>query len=401
VSRRLALLLVAAAFLVGLSVNQVARAARREAAYRPLDVLAEVLTYVQNNYVDEIPERELVYGAADGVVARLDPHSAFLRPDAYRAMTEETTGEFDGVGLELTMRGDQLVVISPIADSPGERAGILPGDRILEIDGAPAREMTLHEASRRLKGPSGTRVTLLVVREGLAAPQPIAILREHIRTKSVEWRVADRERGLVVVRLKAFQDRTDRALKKALDDARAQLGGEIRGLALDLRNNPGGLLEQAVRVADRFLVEGIIVSTQGRGRGNREEERARARDTEPDYPLVLVVNKGTASASEVVAGALQDHGRAAVLGTQTFGKASVQSVIELSDRSGLKLTTARYYTPKQRLIHERGITPDIAVADGVPRGDAAVDHQLKSALDWLRAQPARRPRPAAKAAGPR
>jgi carboxyl-terminal processing protease len=217
----------------------------------------------------------------------------------------------------------------------------------------------------------------------------------------VEWRVADRERGLLVVRLKAFQDRTDRALKKALDEARAQLGGEIRGLALDLRNNPGGLLDQAVRVADRFLLEGIIVSTEGRGRGNREEERAKPRDTEPDYPLVLVVNRGTASASEVVAGALQDHGRAAILGTQTFGKASVQSVIELTDRSGLKLTTARYYTPKHRLIHERGITPDIVVADGTPRGEGAGDHQVKAALDWLRAQPARRPGPAAKAAAPR
>ena len=210
------------------------------------------------------------------------------------------------------------------------------------------------------------------MREGFAAPQKLVLVRDRIRTQSVDLRVLDAERRYAYVRVRTFQERTDRSLVKALDDARAQLGGQIRGLVLDLRNNPGGLLDQAVRVSDVFLSSGIIVTTEGRGRRNVEVERAHEKDTEPAYPLIVLVNKGTASASEIVAGALQDHGRAVIMGTPTFGKGSVQTIIELEDGSGLKLTVARYYTPKHRSIQERGIAPDVVVADlAPPRVDEA------------------------------
>jgi len=393
--------LVGAAFLAGSMVGQEARAARRDGPYRPLDVFSRALEHILNLYVDEVPEKELVYGAIDGMVAKLDPHSTFLRPDLYRQLKEDTSGEFDGVGLELSSRGEQLVVVAPIADSPGERAGILPGDQILEIDGVSTRDMALVEAVRRLKGAPGTRVVLRIQREGFTAPQALTVLRDLIRTRSVDWNVADRERGLAHVRIRAFQDRTERALKRALDDARGQLGREIQGLVLDLRNNPGGLLDQAVRVSDRFLREGIIVTTEGRGQANREEERAHERDTEPGYPIVVLVNRGSASASEIVAGALQDHKRGVIMGTQTFGKGSVQTIIDLPDGSGLKLTNARYFTPKHRSIHEQGITPDVVVADAPApgAGPAGADFQLRSALDYLRGSAA--PRVQAGAAGAR
>jgi carboxyl-terminal processing protease len=407
---------VAAAFFAGLSQEHVASAARRDGGqpYRPLDVFAEVLAYVENGYVEEVKEKDLVYAAVEGMVARLDPHSQFMRPDVFRALKDDTSGEFDGVGLELSYRDGALVVVAPVADAPADRAGIRAGDRILAVDGASTRDLALAEVSRRLRGAPGTRIALEVMRDSFSAPQTLTLLRDRVRTQSVEWKVVDAARGQVHVRVKGFQERTDAALKKALDAARAELGGEIRGLVLDLRNDPGGLLEQGVRVADRFLREGVIVSTEGRGKKEVEVERAREKDTEPNYPLVVLVNRGTASASEIVAGALQDHGRALILGTQTFGKGSVQSVIDLEDGSGLKLTVARYYTPKHRSIQELGITPDVVVPDAPPpsreddgpgekdlarhfRNEAAPvataaagapapeDHQLRTALDYLRA----------------
>jgi carboxyl-terminal processing protease len=406
---------VALAFYAGLSADHAASAARRgaQAPYRPLDVFSEVLAAVQNNYVEPVEEKELVYGAIDGLVARLDPHSAFMRPDLYRAMRDETSGEYDGIGVEVTIAKGELTVVSPLADSPGERAGLRPGDRILAIDGEPTREMSLGEATRRFKGPVGSKVVLEVMREGFGAPQKLTLLRDRVRAQSVEWKVVDPESHYVYARVKSFSERTDRSLSRALDDARTQLHGEVGGLVLDLRNNPGGLLDQGVRVADLFLAGGVIVSTEGRGGRNVEVEKAREKDTEPRYPMIVLVNKGTASASEIVAGALQDHGRAVIMGTATFGKASVQTIIELEDGSGLKLTVARYYTPKHRSIQELGITPDVVVAEQGPRaaeegpgerdlrrhlkndsGTAALapaaaaasdDYQLRTALDYLKA----------------
>ncbi len=376
--KRLALVAALAfAFFAGLAWNHAASAARRGAAqpYRPLDVLADVLSHVENGYVEEVSEQELVYGAIDGVMAKLDPHSVFMRPDVYRQVRDETTGEFDGLGLEVTLDDGALTVIAPMADSPGERAGIRPGDRILSIDGATTRDLPLAEAIRRMKGPAGTKAVLEIMREGFAAPQKLTLVRDRVRAQSVEARVLDPGRRYLYVRVKAFQERTDRALVKALDDGRAALHGELRGLVLDLRNDPGGLVDQAVRVADTFLASGVIVTTEGRGRRNVEVERAREKDTEPAYPMIVLVNRGTASASEIVAGALQDNGRAVIMGTQTFGKGSVQTIIELEDGSGLKLTVARYYTPKHRSIQELGITPDVVVADAAPQARAE-DGQL-------------------------
>jgi carboxyl-terminal processing protease len=405
--------LLAATFLAGLAVDHVASAARRTNAkpYRPLDVFSDVLAHVENSYVEDVDEKELVYGAIDGMMARLDPHSVFMRPDVYRQMRDETTGEFDGLGLELTVVDGELTVISPVAESPGERAGIRPGDRVLSIDGVSTKEMPLGDAIRRMKGAAGTKATLEIMREGFASPQKLVLVRDRVRTQSVDMRVLDADRRYAYVRVRTFQERTDRNLLKALDDARAAAGGQIRGLVLDLRNNPGGLLDQAVRVSDVFLSSGIIVTTAGRGRRNVEVERAREKDTEPAYPLIVLVNKGTASASEIVAGALQDHGRAVIMGTPTFGKGSVQTIIELEDGSGLKLTVARYYTPRNRSIQEMGISPDVVVADAapprvaeaqtgerelkrhlkndapapVPASHAPDDHQLRTALDYLTA----------------
>ncbi|HTT69643.1 MAG TPA: S41 family peptidase [Anaeromyxobacteraceae bacterium] len=416
--KRIALLvLVGLAFFAGLSLDHVARAARRDAGqpYRPLDVFADVLAFIENGYVEDVKEKDLVYGAIEGMVGRLDPHSQFMRPEVFRSLKEETSGEFDGVGLELAMKDDHLVVVSPIADAPAERAGLRAGDQILRIDGVVTKDLPFAEAVRRMKGLAGSKVTLEIMRVGFASPQSFTLVRDRVRTQSVEWRVLDKDRGQVLVRLKTFQERTDQAVKKALDGARAELGGEIRGLVLDLRNDPGGLFDQAVKVADRFLSEGIIVTTEGRDKKNVEVERARGKETEPPYPMIVLVNRGTASASEILAGALQDHGRAVIMGTQTFGKGSVQSVIDLEDGSGLKLTVARYYTPKHRSIQELGITPDVVVAEAPPAARVdegpgekdlerhfrngsdeapaaaepssvpADDYQLRTALDYLRA----------------
>ena len=416
--RRAALttLLTAAAFLAGLSFDHAAQAAKKPEPYRPLDVYADVLAHVENSYVEEVDEKELVYGSIEGLVAKLDPHSVFLRPEAFRSLRDETTGEFDGLGLELTVRGDLLTVVSPVAESPAERAGVQPGDRILSIDGVATRDLTLADAMRRLKGAVGTKVVLEVMREAFTAPQKLTVVRDRVRVQSVDWRVLDAGRRYAYVRVKIFQERTDRALRTALDDARAALQGEVRGLVLDLRNDPGGLLDQAVRVADVWLSTGVIVSTEGRARRNVEIEKAHEKDTEPGYPLIVLVNKGTASASEIVAGALQDQQRAVIMGTQTFGKGSVQTIIELEDGSGLKLTVARYFTPRHRSIQELGITPDVLVADAAPpareagpgekelkrhlRNEGRLegadrpatpaagpgdDYQLRTALDYLKA----------------
>jgi carboxyl-terminal processing protease len=390
---------IAAAFAAGLGVSHVAAATKKASAppYKPLDVFAEVLAAVENNYVEEVQEDSLVYGAIDGLVGKLDPHSVFMRPEMYKAMHDEAVGEFDGLGLEVSVEGDALVVVTPVADSPAERAGLHPGDRILSIDGESTRDMTLADALQRMRGAPGTRVVLEIMREGFQAPLKLTLVRDRVRMQSVAWRALDVERRFAYVRVKAFQDRTDRAIRKALDDARATFKGEIAGLVLDLRNNPGGLLQQAVRVSDLWLSQGVIVSIEGRSKSNVEVERAHEKETEPGYPIVVLVNKGTASASEIVAGALQDHGRGTLMGSQTFGKGSVQSIIELEDGSGLKLTVARYFTPKHRSIHGLGIAPDVVVDAPVPAAPsardgkpqpAATDPQLERAEQWLK-DPAR------------
>jgi carboxyl-terminal processing protease len=347
------------ATLGGYCIVGVAAAKDPAGPYRKLDVFSHVLSLIENNYVESVDESKLVYGAIEGMVHTLDPHSSFMDPRSYAALKQETDGEYGGVGLELGSRGDEVVVVSPIDDSPASRAGFAPGDRILEIDGVPTRGWKESDAVRSLMGPPGTKVLVKASRDGWVAPREITLIRDVVRIVSVEQKLF--EKRFAYVKVKNFQDRTDAYLKKALDGMRAQAGGTLGGVVLDLRHNPGGLLEQAVKVADLFLEGGVIVTTKGRGGKHVEVERAHARDTEPPYPMIVLVDGGTASASEIVAGALQDHGRAVILGTQTFGKGSVQTVIELEDGSGLKLTIARYYTPSGRSIQEKGITPDIQV----------------------------------------
>jgi carboxyl-terminal processing protease len=422
-ARRFALIFTCAAF-AALGLVRVARAAADPAGpYRKLDVFSHVLSLIQNNYVEDVDDAKLLYGAIEGMVRTLDPHSTFMEPKAYAALKQETDGEYGGVGVEIAARGEELVVVTPLDDTPASRAGLFPGDKLLEIDGAQTRGWKEIDGVKALMGAPGTSCVLKVSRASWTEPHTITLVRDVVRVVSVESKLYDHRFGYV--KIKNFQDRTDAYLKKALDGLRAQSGGPLAGVVLDLRHNPGGLLEQAVKVADRFLYEGVIVTTKGRGGKHVEVERAHPKDTEPSYPMIVLVDGGTASASEIVAGALQDHGRAVVMGTQTFGKGSVQTVIELEDGSGLKLTIARYYTPNGRSIQEKGITPDLFVRqqsgpavseDDSPRernlpnhfkaeeaaaraipastaalpklpqqpGDPSDDFQLKTALDTLR-----------------
>ncbi len=346
-----------------------ARPGTVDTTYEKLDVFAQVLQYIQNSYVEDVDPQKLVYGAIRGMLRTLDPHSAFMAPEEFKSMQEDTAGHFGGVGIEVELRDDELVVVSPIDDTPAQRAGMLAGDRIVKIDGASVEGMDSTEAMRRIKGVPGTKVVLSVERPDFEAPRDFVLIRERIRLNSVDSSMPLPGYGLV--RIRVFSERTDRYLAEALQALRKQAGGPLRGLVLDLRNNPGGLLDQAVRVVDRFVEEGLIVETLGRTRRG-EKEFAHRQGTEPDYPMVCLVNGGSASASEIVAGALQDHGRALLMGVRTFGKGSVQTVVGLKDGSGLKLTIARYYTPLHRSIQELGIQPDVVVPRAQPSGDSEI-----------------------------
>ncbi len=348
---------------------------RAEATYKQLELFARVLSYVQNNYVEQVDEQQLMHGAIKGMLDTLDPHTQFMPPDVFKEMKIDTSGEFGGLGIEIARKNDNLVVVAPIDDTPAQRSGIRSGDQIVKIDDESTRNMELARAIQKMRGPAGKKVLLTIMREGFTAPREFAIVRDHIRIASVESALYG---GVGHVKVKNFQDRTDASLFKELEKLRAQNGGkELRGLVLDLRNNPGGLLDQAVALSDRFLMGGLaIVSTRGRNATQVTEERAKDRDTEKPYPIVVLVNTGSASASEIVAGALQDHRRAVVMGTPTFGKGSVQTVIEMEDGSGLKLTIARYFTPSGRSIQEKGILPDFVVPE-VEGGQLTKADQLR------------------------
>jgi carboxyl-terminal processing protease len=357
-----------------------ASAAKGEATYKQLELFARVLSYVENNYVEGVDEQQLMYGAISGMINTLDPHTQFMPPDVFKEMKIDTSGEFGGLGIEIARKGDNMVVVSPIDDTPAQRAGIKPGDIILKIDDEVTRSMDIARAIQKMRGPAGKKVLLTILREGFSAPREFAIIRDHIRIASIEGELFG---GIGHVKVKNFQERTDASLFKELERLRALNGGkELRGLVLDLRNNPGGLLDQAVAISDRFLTGGLtIVTTRGRSGSHFTEEKSKDRDTEKAYPIVVLVNAGSASASEIVAGALQDHHRAVLLGTPTFGKGSVQTVIEMEDGSGLKLTIARYYTPSGRSIQERGILPEFIVGEAegalVSKPDQLRERDLK------------------------
>jgi carboxyl-terminal processing protease len=327
------------------------------ATYEQLRLFTEVLSIVQNQYVDEVPPKELIYSAIKGTLRGLDPHSSFLDPDSYREMQVETSGSFGGLGIEITLRDDVLTVVAPIEGTPAYRAGLQPGDRIVKIDGMVTKDMQLADAVKRMRGRPGTKVTIAVTREGWSEPQDFEITREQIRVQSV--RSHDLGGGIGYIRLRQFQEQTAHDVEAAIDKLNK---AGMKALVLDLRNNPGGLLTAAVEVTEKFVDDGkLVVYTEGRVRNQNMRFSAHAKKAFTSAPMVILVNQGSASASEIVAGALQDYGRAVLVGTQTFGKGSVQTIIPLSDGSGLRLTTAKYFTPKGRSIHGKGISPDIVV----------------------------------------
>lgn len=346
--------------LFGGGLAQTVNAVARE-AYENVEVFTNILAIVQKNYVDPVTTKQLIEGAVNGMLTALDPHSAYLTPDLYKELQVDTRGSFGGLGIEITVKNGILTVVSPIEDTPAFQAGIKPGDQILKIDGEFTKDMSLIEAVKKMRGPRGTKITLTLRREGVADLFDVTIAREIIQIQSVKSRALEKNYGYI--RVTQFQERTDDDLEKALDRMSKEGDGHLDGVVLDLRNNPGGLLTQAVRVADLFLDSGLIVYTDGRLESQKQKYFAHKKKSRTGFPMVVLVNGGSASAAEIVAGALQDHRRALVLGTQTFGKGSVQTILPLGDNSALRLTTARYYTPRGRSIQATGITPDIVMAN--------------------------------------
>jgi len=328
--------------------------------YDSIELFTDVMSIIKKSYVEEVDTKKLVYGAINGMLSSLDPHSSFMPPDSYKEMKVDTKGAFGGLGIEISIKDGVLTVISPIEDTPAFKAGIKAGDMILKIDDKFTKDLNINDAVKRMRGLKGSKVLLTIMREGFEKPKEFPLVRDIIQVKSVRSHLM--EGGYGYVRIAQFQEKTDEDLTKALKTMKEENKGELKGLVLDMRNDPGGLLDQAVRVADHFVPEGkMIVYTEGREKDSKMQFTAKKGGKEPGYPIVVLINGGSASASEIVAGALQDHKRAMILGTQSFGKGSVQTIIPLSDDSGLRLTTARYYTPKGRSIQAKGITPDITV----------------------------------------
>jgi len=327
-------------------------------SYEGLENFTNILTLIQKNYVDEVETKQLIEGAINGMLAALDPHSAYLTPDLYKELQVDTKGSFGGLGIEITTRNGMLTIVSPIEDTPAYRAGLKSGDEIMKIDGEFTKDMTLVDAVKKMRGAKDTKVTLTLKRETQAELFDVTLTREIIKIRSVKSKML--ESGYGYVRVTQFQERTDDDLERALKALDKEAGG-LQGLVLDLRNDPGGLLTQAVKVSDLFLDSGLIVYTDGRLENQRQKYFAHKPGTWSEFPMVVLVNSGSASASEIVAGALQDHKRALVLGTTTFGKGSVQTILPLDDNSALRLTTARYYTPNGRSIQATGIVPDIVM----------------------------------------
>jgi carboxyl-terminal processing protease len=351
--------------------------------YRQLDLFGNVFERVRADYVEPVDDAKLIDSAINGMLASLDPHSSYLNAKNYRDMQVQTKGEFGGLGIEVTMEDGVVKVVTPIDDTPAARAGIRAGDRIVQLDGEPIMGLTLNEAVERMRGPINTQITLTIERTGVPEPITVKLTRDVIRIQTIRHRT---EGTVGYIRITTFNEQTESGLKKAMASLAKTLGPKMTGIVLDLRNNPGGLLEQAIRVSDAFLEQGEIVSTRGRRSENIERYNARRGDIAEGKPIIVLINGGSASASEIVAGALQDHRRAIVLGTASFGKGSVQTIIPLSGGldGAMRLTTARYFTPSGRSIQARGIDPDIEVIqpeeDGKTselRSEAALRGHLK------------------------
>ena len=323
--------------------------------YKNIEIFTEVLRQIEKSYVEPQEPQELIYGAIKGMVHNLDPHSSFMTKEEYRELMLETKGSFTGIGVEITVKDNFLTVVSPIEGTPADKVGMKAGDKIIKIENTRTKDMTLMEAVKKIRGPKGTKVNLTIMREGEAKPLELSITRGVIPLISVRQYFLTPEIGYV--RISNFQSKTVKDLSAALEEM--EKGREIKGLVLDLRNNPGGLLSQAIEVSDLFLNSGLIVSTKGRISSQNITATAHTDKKPRTYPIIVLINSGSASAAEIVAGALQDNKRALVLGTRSFGKGSVQTILPLSDGSGLRLTTARYYTPSGKSIQSSGIVPDI------------------------------------------
>ena len=354
----------------------------RQETYKQLNLFGDVFQRVQEQYVEEVTDKKLIESAISGMLQSLDPHSSYLSADSYKDMQVKTKGKFGGLGIEITMEDGVVKVVSPIDDTPAAKAGMMSGDLIIGVDGESIRGLTINESVSKLRGPVGSKVIITVVR-GKKDPYEIEIKRDIINIKSVKHNII---KNIGYVRLTTFSDTTTSGLEKALTEIKKNIGNKFQGLILDLRNNPGGLLNQSISVADAFLNQGEIVSTQGRNDDDTSRVFAKKGDLINGQPLVILINSGSASASEIVAGALKDHSRAIIIGTRSFGKGSVQSIIPLAGNGAMRLTTARYFTPSGISIQAKGIEPDIIVEAGVTdlkkaKNDNRREENLRGALD--------------------
>ena len=370
------------AAVVLLATPSVGDAASSE-TYRQLNLFGDVFERVRSDYVEEVSDKELIESAINGMLMSLDPHSSYLNRESFEDMQVETKGEFGGLGIEVTMENRLVKVVSPIDDTPAAKAGVKAGDLVTHLDGEQVLGLTLSEAVERIRGPVGTDIVLTIRREGEEQPLEIRITRAIIKIQSVRSRI---EENAAYIRVTKFNEQTESGLKRELARIKEELGGAMTGVILDLRNNPGGLLDQAVAVSDAFLEQGEIVSTRGRRADSIQRFNAKAGDLADGLPIIVLINGGSASASEIVAGALQDHRRAIIIGTRSFGKGSVQTIIPLSGHGAIRLTTARYYTPSGTSIQAKGIEPDIVVRQariedidqGGGRDEASLRNRLAS-----------------------
>jgi carboxyl-terminal processing protease len=369
-----------------LLAGSAARAAVSD-TYRELNLFGDVFERVRADYVERPEDSKLVESAINGMLAGLDPHSSYMDPKSFRDMQVQTRGEFGGLGIEVTMEDGLVKVVAPIDDTPAAKAGVMANDIITHLDDEAVQGLTLNQAVDKMRGPVNTKIKLTIMRKGAEKPIEVSIVRDIIRVKSVRWHPEGGDIGYI--RISQFNEQTTDGLKQAINDLNAQLGADkIKGYLIDLRNNPGGLLDQAISVSDTFLEKGEIVSTRGRNPEETQRFNARPGDLTKGKPLIVLINGGSASASEIVAGALQDHKRATLIGTRSFGKGSVQTIIPLGAGNGaLRLTTARYYTPSGRSIQAKGISPDIEVLQDVPdnlkaqtdsKGEASLRGHLKA-----------------------
>nr|WP_120225719.1 MULTISPECIES: S41 family peptidase [Thalassospira] len=344
---------------IGLASPVLAQSSTSSAeTYRLLNLFGDVFEQVKSKYVEDVDDKRLIEAAINGMLTSLDPHSSYLNMDNFEEMQVDTRGEFGGLGIEVTMEDGFVKVIAPIYDTPAEKAGLQPGDFITHIDGTAIRGMTLNDAVEMMRGKVNTDIVLTIIRKGEQAPFDVTLTRAVIKIQSVR---AEPKDDIGYIRITKFNEQTASGLQRAIADMREEIGPEIKGLVIDLRNNPGGLLDQAISVSDAFLDKGEIVSTRPRDTENTERYNARSGDLSEGLPIVVLINDGSASASEIVAGALQDHRRAVIMGTRSFGKGSVQTILPMPGNVALRLTTARYYTPSGKSIQEVGIVPDIIV----------------------------------------